>query len=61
MSAGPGRILEDLAIELPRPRDDDVRSSPAFVEYRQRIWRLLEREARVALSRQLHDGEPVGA
>ena len=61
MSAGPGRILEDLAIGLPRPRDDDLRSIPAFVQYRQRIWRLLEREARVALNRQLHDGETVGA
>jgi NitT/TauT family transport system ATP-binding protein len=30
MAARPGRIIEDLRIDLPGPRDDDLRTSPAF-------------------------------
>jgi NitT/TauT family transport system ATP-binding protein len=33
MSARPGRIVADVRIDLPRPRDADVRASPAFLEY----------------------------
>ena len=54
-------MLEDLAIGLPRPRDLAVRNNRAFAEYRQQIWHLLEREARIALSRQLHEVETVDA
>jgi NitT/TauT family transport system ATP-binding protein len=49
MSAGPGRILDTFTIELPRPRPFEVRSTPLFGEYRQRIWRHLEGEVRRTL------------
>jgi NitT/TauT family transport system ATP-binding protein len=49
MSASPGRVLEVLPIELPRPREPDVRNSPSFAEYRRRIWQHLEREVRASL------------
>jgi NitT/TauT family transport system ATP-binding protein len=49
MSASPGRVLEELSVELPRPRDPDVRNSPSFAEYRRRIWQHLEREVRASL------------
>jgi NitT/TauT family transport system ATP-binding protein len=41
MSAGPGRILEHVKIELPRPRSY---TSPEFNEYRVRLTAELERE-----------------
>ena len=40
-SAGPGRILEDLRIELPRPRSY---TDPAFNDYRGRLTAHMERE-----------------
>ena len=41
MSARPGRILADLPIDLPRPRDLEVKRSPEFVAYADQIWRLI--------------------
>jgi NitT/TauT family transport system ATP-binding protein len=37
MSRGPGRILETIAIDLPRPRTIDLMDTSVFVEYRRRI------------------------
>ena len=41
MSAGPGRIIEEIAIDLPRPRR---MTEPGFNDYRARLTELLERE-----------------
>jgi NitT/TauT family transport system ATP-binding protein len=41
MSAGPGRVLEEIAIDLPRPRR---MTEPGFNDYRARLTELLERE-----------------
>lgn len=49
MSASPGRIIETMPIALPRPRELDVRNSPEFAAYRQRIWGLLEEQVRSSL------------
>jgi NitT/TauT family transport system ATP-binding protein len=49
MSASPGRVLEVVPVELPRPREPDLRNSPTFAEYRRRIWQHLEREVRASL------------
>jgi NitT/TauT family transport system ATP-binding protein len=46
MSARPGRMLADIAIELPRPRDLHVKHSQEFVNYEGQIWGLLEDEVR---------------
>ena len=43
----PGRIVADLAIDLPRPRwtdDEAIKTSAKFVQYRNDIWRLLKRQ-----------------
>src|ERR1700751_5535604 len=40
MSPAPGRIIEDIAVTLPRPRPLEIRNDPAFTAYRQRIWDL---------------------
>ena len=41
MSRGPGRIVEMISIDLPRPRTVDVTDTPAFVEYRRRVRHCL--------------------
>jgi NitT/TauT family transport system ATP-binding protein len=41
ISKGPGRVLETLEVDLPRPRTMDVRKSPEYVALRDRIARLL--------------------
>lgn len=44
MSPRPGRILADISVDLPRPRDLELKHSPEFQVYVDRIWHLL-REA----------------
>jgi NitT/TauT family transport system ATP-binding protein len=41
MGGRPGRVLETIDIELPRPRTREVRSTPEFLAYRERISSLL--------------------
>ena len=41
MSGRPGRIVEDVEIDLPRPRYPKLRSTPAFLDLSSRIHRLL--------------------
>ena len=43
MAAGPGRIVEDVAIHNPWPRDDDYRTSPAFNEQVRHLQRSLSK------------------
>jgi NitT/TauT family transport system ATP-binding protein len=42
----PGRILEDVRIELPRPRTLSTKREPAFVALVDHIWRLIENDVR---------------
>ena len=47
MSPRPGRIRESLAIDLPRPRDPDLRAAdPKFLFYREHLSRLLREDRR---------------
>jgi NitT/TauT family transport system ATP-binding protein len=41
MSARPGRIIDTIAIEFPRPRELDIIGSEAFGRIRNRIWHLI--------------------
>ena len=41
MSARPGRILADIHIDLPRPRDLEMKRTPEFVAYSEQTWKLL--------------------
>ena len=45
----PGRVQESVEIRLPRPRDLAIKRSPEFVEYVDRIWRLIEHDVRQAV------------
>ncbi len=45
MGTRPGKIKEILKIDLPRPRNFEMKDSPAFANYRRHIWTLLKEEA----------------
>ncbi|HXF74914.1 MAG TPA: ABC transporter ATP-binding protein [Methylomirabilota bacterium] len=44
MTARPGRAKETLKIEMPRPRDYEMRLTPEFNEIKLRIWEVLKEE-----------------
>ncbi len=46
MSRPPGRIMADIAIELPRPRHFDIVTDPAFAAYKREVLALVRQEAR---------------
>ena len=50
MSSHPGRVSEVLEIDIPRPRDESVRSSPRFAQLTDRIWSLIRDEAFEAIA-----------
>jgi len=45
MSARPGRIVETLQVQLPRPRTYEMLSGDAFGSLRDRIWRHIRKSA----------------
>ena len=45
LSARPGRIKQEVKIDLPRPRALDVKKSVRCLEYRNTIWDLIRAEA----------------
>lgn len=44
-SASPGRLVESVAIDLPRPRDRDVKRSPEFAEQSEYLLDLVMRQS----------------
>jgi len=46
LSARPGRIREDIRIDLPRPRTLEIKKSMQCHEFRNRIWDLIRGESR---------------
>jgi NitT/TauT family transport system ATP-binding protein len=44
MAARPGRIVADITIDLPRPRELSVKRTPEFARYEEQIWRLIQRD-----------------
>ena len=42
MAARPGRIIADVRIGLPRPRKLEVKRTPEFAAYEDRIWGLIQ-------------------
>jgi NitT/TauT family transport system ATP-binding protein len=42
----PGRLKQNIKIDLPRPRGLEIKRTPEFVGYVDRIWRLIEEEVR---------------
>jgi NitT/TauT family transport system ATP-binding protein len=50
MAARPGRIVEDIAVDLPRPRTGSMRTLPRFGEIRSHAWELLKQGIGEALA-----------
>ena len=50
-SARPSRVKAAVPIRLPRPRPLSVKRTPAFLEYEELIWKLMEDEIRRNLNR----------
>ena len=48
LSARPGRIREEVKIDLPRPRGLEIKKSMQCHEYRNHIWDLIRSESRAA-------------
>jgi NitT/TauT family transport system ATP-binding protein len=46
LTARPGRIREEVAIELPRPRELEIKKSARCHEYRNYVWDLIRSESR---------------
>jgi NitT/TauT family transport system ATP-binding protein len=44
MTARPGHIKSVIPVDLPRPRDAELRASPEFNAYRQRVWDVMRDE-----------------
>jgi NitT/TauT family transport system ATP-binding protein len=52
MSAGPGRILRDLRIDLPRPRSSEIVLDPSYVGYKKECLDLIRAESLRAFEQQ---------
>ncbi len=52
MSAAPGRIIEDVRIDLPRPRTTDLASTPEYIKARQFCLDTIKAESRKAFEDQ---------
>lgn len=48
-SARPGTVREEIKIDLPRPRDLNIKRTPQFVALVERIWKLIEAEVRLSV------------
>jgi len=46
MSARPGRILADIPVDLPRPRELRIKRTPEFTALADRIWELISPQLR---------------
>jgi NitT/TauT family transport system ATP-binding protein/sulfonate transport system ATP-binding protein len=44
MSARPGEIVDEVAVDLPRPRDPALRMAPDFVALRNRLLERIRSE-----------------
>ena len=49
LSRRPGRVLAEVKIDLPRPRDERMTGEPAFIASVERIWSLIRAQAAEAL------------
>jgi NitT/TauT family transport system ATP-binding protein len=45
----PGRLQEDVKIDLPRPRTLAIKRTPAFTGYADKIWKMIELDVRASV------------
>ncbi|MFW5824245.1 MAG: ABC transporter ATP-binding protein, partial [Marinobacter sp.] len=56
MSASPGRIIADIPVDLPRPREQSLLTSPDFMELKRQCLALIRRETLSAFEQQNRAG-----
>ena len=54
-TARPGRLKEEVRIDLPRPRDLSIKWAPEFVRYTNHIWSSIEEEVRAGIGYEMRD------
>ena len=59
MSARPGRIKEEITVDIPRPRSIEVLTAPAFTALKRKVLGLIREEAMRALD-QARPSPPAG-
>ncbi len=52
-TARPGRLKEEVVIDLPRPRKLGIKFTSEFAGHCDRIWRLIEEEVRISMGQEL--------
>jgi len=45
----PGRLQEDVKIDLPRPRTLAIKRTPALTAYADKIWKMIELDVRASV------------
>jgi NitT/TauT family transport system ATP-binding protein len=60
LTSSPGRIKEEIDIGLRRPRNMEMRGSKRFIEFKMRIWHLIEDEVRKSMGRGDDEGQGAG-
>lgn len=50
MTARPGRVKEEIRVDLPGPRSPDIRGTPEFARLSQEIWEHLRVEVEAAMA-----------
>ena len=53
MSARPGRIIEDVTIDLERPRSPETKDDSRFHDYHAKLWHLLREEIAASQERRV--------
>jgi NitT/TauT family transport system ATP-binding protein len=52
-TARPGRLKQEIQIDLPRPRSIDVKKSTEFLSYRNQVWDALRAEVLKARAQEM--------
>jgi NitT/TauT family transport system ATP-binding protein len=52
MSASPGRIIADIPVQLPRPREQELLTSPEFIAIKRQCMALIRQETLCAFQQQ---------
>jgi NitT/TauT family transport system ATP-binding protein len=61
LTVRPGRLKEEIRIDLPRPRELALKRTPEFVKYTDHIWRLIEEEVREAIGLETREAAAIHA
>jgi NitT/TauT family transport system ATP-binding protein len=61
LTVRPGRLKEEVVIDLPRPRELSLKRTAEFVKYTDHIWRLIEEEVREGIGLEAREAAAIHA